>query len=38
MDMQVANILRKADKPVVLAVNKVDDLAKYGMQVMNSIH
>ena len=33
MDMQVANILRKADKPVVLAVNKVDDLAKYGMQV-----
>ena len=27
MDMQVAN------KPVVLAVNKVDDLAKYGMQV-----
>lgn len=33
IDMQVANILRKADKPVVLAVNKVDDLAKYGMQV-----
>ena len=33
MDMQVANILRKADKPVVLAVNKVDDLAKDGMQV-----
>ena len=33
MDMQVGNILRKADKPVVLAVNKVDDLAKYGMQV-----
>lgn len=33
MDMQVANILRKADKPVVLAVNKIDDLAKYGMQV-----
>lgn len=33
MDMQVANILRKADKPVVLTVNKVDDLAKYGMQV-----
>ena len=33
MDIQVANILRKADKPVVLAVNKVDDLAKYGMQV-----
>ena len=33
MDMQVANISRKADKPVVLAVNKVDDLAKYGMQV-----
>ncbi|MBQ7266294.1 MAG: ribosome biogenesis GTPase Der [Firmicutes bacterium] len=33
MDMQVANILRKSKKPVVLAVNKVDDLAKYGMQV-----
>lgn len=33
MDMQVANILRKANKPVVLAVNKVDDLAKFGLQV-----
>jgi GTP-binding protein len=33
MDMQVANILRKAHKPVVLAVNKVDDLAKFGLQV-----
>ena len=33
MDMQVANILRKAGKPVVLAVNKMDDLAKYGMDV-----
>lgn len=32
-DMQVANILRKAQKPVVLAVNKVDDLAKYSMDV-----
>lgn len=32
-DMQVANILRKAKKPVVLAVNKVDDLAKYSMDV-----
>ena len=32
-DMQVANILRKANKPVVLAVNKVDDLAKYSMDV-----
>ncbi|MBQ6555139.1 MAG: ribosome biogenesis GTPase Der, partial [Firmicutes bacterium] len=28
-----ANILRKAKKPVVLAVNKVDDLAKYSMDV-----
>lgn len=32
-DMQVANILRRANKPVVLAVNKVDDLAKYSMDV-----
>ena len=32
-DMQVANILRKAKKPVVLAINKVDDLAKYSMDV-----
>jgi GTP-binding protein len=32
-DMQVANILRKAKKPIVLAVNKVDDLAKYSMDV-----
>lgn len=32
-DMQVANILRKTKKPVVLAVNKVDDLRKYGMDV-----
>ena len=32
-DMQVANLLRKAGKPVVLAVNKVDDLAKYSMDV-----
>ena len=32
-DMQVANILRKANKPVVLAVNKMDDLAKYSMDV-----
>jgi len=32
-DMQVANILRKTKKPVVLAVNKVDDLRKYSMDV-----
>ncbi len=32
-DMQVANILRKANKPVVTAVNKVDDLKKYSMDV-----
>ncbi len=32
-DMQVANILRKSGKPVVLAVNKMDDLAKFGMDV-----
>lgn len=33
VDMQVANILRKANKPVVLAVNKMDDLRKYGMEI-----
>ena len=33
-DLQVANILRKSQKPVVLAVNKMDDLAKYGMDIM----
>ncbi|MCD7854794.1 MAG: ribosome biogenesis GTPase Der [Clostridiales bacterium] len=32
-DFLVANILRKAKKPVVLAVNKVDDLRKYSMDV-----
>lgn len=32
-DMQVANILRKANKPIVLAVNKMDDLRKYGMDI-----
>ena len=32
-DMQVANILRKTKKPIVLAVNKMDDLKKYGMDV-----
>ncbi len=32
-DMQVANILRKTKKPVVLVVNKVDDLKKYSMDV-----
>ena len=31
-DMQVANILRKTKKPVVLVINKVDDLKKYGME------
>ena len=32
-DMNVANILRKSGKPVIVAVNKVDDLAKYSMDV-----
>ncbi len=32
-DLQVANILRKSHKPVVLAVNKMDDLAKFGMDI-----
>ena len=32
-DMQVANILRKTKKPIVLAANKMDDLKKYGMDV-----
>ncbi len=32
-DMQVANILRRAKKPVVLAVNKVDDMRKENMDV-----
>lgn len=32
-DLQVANILRKSKKPIVLAVNKMDDLAKYGMDI-----
>ncbi len=32
-DMQVANILRKANKPIILAVNKMDDLRKYGMDI-----
>ncbi len=32
-DMQVANILRKSGKPIVLAVNKMDDLAKFGMDI-----
>lgn len=33
-DMQVANILRKkTKKPIILVVNKVDDLRKYGMDV-----
>lgn len=32
-DMQVANILRKANKPIVLAVNKMDDLRKYSMDI-----
>jgi len=32
-DMQVANILRKAKKPVILVVNKVDDLKKFSMDV-----
>ncbi|MDE6356998.1 MAG: ribosome biogenesis GTPase Der [Eubacteriales bacterium] len=33
-DMQVANILRKkSNKPIILAVNKMDDLRKYGMDI-----
>lgn len=32
-DMQVANILRRSNKPIVLAVNKMDDLAKFGMDI-----
>ncbi|ONI44694.1 ribosome biogenesis GTPase Der, partial [Epulopiscium sp. SCG-B10WGA-EpuloA2] len=30
-DMHVANMLRKSHKPVVLVVNKVDDMVKYQM-------
>ncbi|OON98804.1 MAG: ribosome biogenesis GTPase Der [Epulopiscium sp. Nele67-Bin004] len=30
-DMHVANMLRRAHKPVILVVNKVDDMAKYEM-------
>ncbi len=30
-DMHVANMVRKSQKPVVLVVNKVDDMAKYHM-------
>lgn len=32
-DMQVANRLRKTKKPIVLVVNKMDDLRKYSMDV-----
>lgn len=32
-DMQVANVLRKTKKPIVLVVNKVDDLRKYSMDI-----
>lgn len=32
-DAQVANILRKARKPVILAVNKVDDMRKENLDV-----
>jgi ribosome-associated GTPase engA len=32
-DYQVANILRKSKKPIVLAVNKVDSIAKFGNDV-----
>lgn len=32
-DMQVANILRKAQKPVVLVVNKVDNMTKQNFDV-----
>lgn len=32
-DIQVANILRRTKKPVVLAVNKVDDMRKENMDV-----
>ena len=32
-DSKVADMLRKSDKPVILAVNKVDSLAKFGNDV-----
>lgn len=32
-DLRVAELLRKSQKPVVLAVNKVDNFAKYGNDV-----
>lgn len=32
-DYQVANMLRKSKKPIVLAVNKVDSIAKFGNDV-----
>lgn len=32
-DMQVANILRKTKKPIVLAVNKVDDMRKENLDI-----
>ena len=32
-DIQVANILRRTKKPVVLAVNKVDDMRKDNMEI-----
>lgn len=34
-DIQVANILRRAKKPVVLAVNKVDDMRKDNFEVFD---
>lgn len=37
MDMQVANILRKTKKPLVLAVNKVDDLKNIVWMFMSFI-
>lgn len=32
-DIQVANILRKTKKPLLLVVNKVDDIKKYNMDI-----
>ena len=36
-DSKVADMLRKSKKPVVLAVNKVDSMAKFGTMYTNSI-
>ena len=36
-DSKVADMLRKSKKPVVLAVNKVDSMAKFETMYTNSI-